>query len=121
MLRWAADAGRRLAQLDVSEEALAGLSRRVDDLAGQVVAASVELSALQAAAASGLAAAVTAELAGLAMADADFTVGVVTMAAREGRHRPLLLPTGNWRTPAPTGSTWSSSASPRTAAPTCCR
>lgn len=94
VLRWAADAGRRLAQLDVSEEALAGLSRRVDDLAGQVVAASVELSALRAAAASGLAAAVTAELAGLAMADADFTVGVVTMAAREDDTAPLLLPTG---------------------------
>lgn len=94
VLRWAADARRRLAHLDVSEETLAGLSRRVDELAVQVAAAAAELSELRAAAASGLAAAVTAELAGLAMGDADFTVGVVTMSARENDTAPLRLPTG---------------------------
>ncbi len=94
VLSWAADARRRLAQLDVSEEALSGLSRRVDDLAGQVAAAAVELSDLRAAAATGLAAAVTAELSGLAMADADFTIGVSKVAARDDDTAPLRLPSG---------------------------
>ncbi len=94
VLSWAADARRRLAQLDVSEEALSGLSRRVDDLAGQVAAAAVELSDLRAVAATGLAAAVTAELSGLAMADADFTIGVSTVAARYDDTAALGLPSG---------------------------
>lgn len=94
VLRWAAESRQRLAQLDVSEETLAGLSRRVDELAGQVAGAAVELSAARANAAHGLASAVTAELSGLAMADADFTVAVATMAAREGDTAPLRLPCG---------------------------
>jgi len=94
VLRWAAEARQRLAQLDVSEEALTGLSRRVEDLAAQVGRAAAELSALRTTAATGLAAAVTAELAGLAMADADFTVGVATMTARDDDTAPLRLPSG---------------------------
>ena len=94
VLRWAAEARQRLAQLDVSEEALTGLSRRVEDLAAQVGRAAAELSALRTTAATGLAAAVTAELSGLAMADADFTVGVATMTARDDDTAPLRLPSG---------------------------
>jgi DNA repair protein RecN (Recombination protein N) len=94
VLRWAADARQRLVHLDVSEEALAGLSRRADELAGRVAAVAVELSALRAEAATGLAAAVTAELSGLAMGDADFTVGVTTIAARQDDTAPLRLPSG---------------------------
>ncbi|MEI6254354.1 MAG: DNA repair protein RecN, partial [Mycobacteriaceae bacterium] len=94
VLAWAAEARRRLAQLDVSEDALAGLSRRVDELAGQVARAAAELSELRATAASGLAAAVTAELSGLAMADADFTVGVWTLPARDDDNAPVRLPSG---------------------------
>ena len=94
VLRWAAEARQRLAQLDVSEEALTGLSRRVDDLAGRVADAATELSGLRTAAATGLAVAVTAELSGLAMADADFTVGVATMPARDDDAAPLRLPSG---------------------------
>lgn len=94
VLAWAAEARRRLAQLDVSEEALTGLSRRVDELAGQVAEAAADLSELRANAATGLAAAVTAELAGLAMAEADFTVGVLTMPARDDDNAPLRLPSG---------------------------
>lgn len=94
VLTWAAQARRRLAQLDVSEEALTGLSRRVDELAGQVAQAAAELSELRAGAATGLAAAVTAELSGLAMADADFTVGVLAMPARDDDNAPLRLPSG---------------------------
>ena len=94
VLAWAAEARRRLAQLDVSEEALTGLSRRVDELAGQVADVAAELSELRAAAATGLAAAVTAELSGLAMAEADFTVGVLTLPARDDDNAPLRLPSG---------------------------
>jgi DNA repair protein RecN (Recombination protein N) len=94
VLAWAAHSRARLAHLDVSEEALTELSRRVGDLAQQVGSAAVELSALRTGAAAGLAAAVTAELSGLAMADADFAVTVTTMAAREDDSAPVLLPSG---------------------------
>ena len=94
VLRWAAEARKRLAQLDVSEEALTGLSRRVDDLAGQVAEAAAELSRMRSAAATGLADAVTAELSGLAMADADFTVSVSAVPAREDDTAPVRLPSG---------------------------
>lgn len=94
VLRWAAESRERLAQLDVSEEALSGLARRVEELAGQVAAAAGELSKARTKAAKGLAKAVTAELAGLAMADADFTVAVSTMPARDDDSAPLRLPSG---------------------------
>jgi DNA repair protein RecN (Recombination protein N) len=94
VLTWAAQARARLAQLDVSEEALTGLSRRVDDLAGRVASAAVELSELRTAAAVGLGAAVSAELSGLAMADADFTVSVSTLPVRDEDTAPVRLPSG---------------------------
>ncbi|MGI9161622.1 MAG: DNA repair protein RecN, partial [Mycobacterium sp.] len=94
VLAWAAESRQRLAQLDVSEEALVGLARRVDELAGKVAAAAVKLSKARAAAATGLATAVTGELSGLAMADADFTVTVATMEAYEDDGAPLTLPSG---------------------------
>lgn len=94
VLRWAAESRERLAQLDVSEEALGGLARRVEELAAQVAAAAGELSKARAKAAKGLAKAVTAELAGLAMADADFTIAVSTMPARDDDSAPLRLPSG---------------------------
>ena len=94
VLRWAAESRQRLAQLDVSEDALAGLSRRVEELAGKVSAAAAKLSAKRTAAATGLAKAVTAELAGLAMAEADFTLTVTTMVAREDDTAPLRMPSG---------------------------
>ena len=95
VLKWAAESRERLAQLDVSEEALTGLARRVDELALQVATAATELSKARAKAAKGLAKAVTAELSGLAMADADFAVEVRTMAAREDDSAPLRLPSGD--------------------------
>ena len=94
VLRWAAESRQRLAQLDVSEDALAALSRRVEQLAAQVVAAAIELSAVRSGAAAGLAAAVTEELAGLAMADAHFTITVSTVAARADDDAALRLPSG---------------------------
>ena len=94
VLDWAAESRARLAQLDVSEEALAGLSRRVGELAGQVISAATELSAARTRAADGLAGAVTEELSGLAMADAHFTVNVAPMPARDDDAAPLRLPSG---------------------------
>ena len=94
VLRWAAESRERLAQLDVSEDALSGLSRRVEELGTKVAAAAMKLSAARARAAGGLAEAVTAELAGLAMGEAEFTVRVSTMAARDDDTAPLTLPTG---------------------------
>lgn len=95
VLAWAAQSRHRLASLDVSEDALSGLARRVEELAGQVAGAAAELSAARTAAASGLADAVTAELSGLAMGDAEFTVAVATMPARNDDSAPLRLPSGD--------------------------
>jgi len=83
-----------LAALDVSEEALIGLARRVDDLASAVATCAVELSTKRTKAAKGLAKAVTAELAGLAMADAALTVAVARQPARDDDSAPLRLPSG---------------------------
>jgi DNA repair protein RecN (Recombination protein N) len=94
VLQWAAESRGRLAQLDVSEEALAGLARRVEELAAAVAAAAAELSAVRSKAADGLARAVTEELSGLAMADAHFAISVATMAAREDDTAPLRLASG---------------------------
>ncbi|BBY60650.1 DNA repair protein RecN [Mycolicibacterium sarraceniae] len=94
VLAWAKQSRERLAQLDVSEDALAGLGRRVDELAGQVSTAALELSRVRTKAAKGLAKAITAELTGLAMTHADFTVAVSLMPARDDDSAPLRLPSG---------------------------
>jgi DNA repair protein RecN (Recombination protein N) len=94
VLQWAHESRERLAQLDVSEEALAELERRVDELEAKVVSAATELTKARSKASKGLAKAVTAELTGLAMADAEFTVSVVTIPARADDSAPLTLPSG---------------------------
>ncbi len=97
VLHWAAAARDRLSQLDVSEEALAALTQRVDELTRQVLSAATDLSAARNKAARGLAEAVTAELAGLAMSDAEFTVEVtntVVSAAAADDPAALMLPSG---------------------------
>lgn len=76
VLRWAAESRDRLAQLDVSEEGLAALERRVDELAGELADAAIDLGKCRRKAAKRLAKEVTGELAGLAMADAEFTIEV---------------------------------------------
>ncbi|MGH3637257.1 MAG: DNA repair protein RecN, partial [Mycobacterium sp.] len=80
VLAWARASRERLAHLDVSEEALAGLRARVAELATQLADAAVDLSKARRQAGKRLAKAVTAELAGLAMADAEFTIAVTTNA-----------------------------------------
>ncbi|HEU4360211.1 MAG TPA: DNA repair protein RecN [Mycobacterium sp.] len=94
VLQWAQDSRDRLAELDVSEEALAGLVHRVEELTGEVVRVAGKLSAARRKAAGGLAAAITAELSGLAMGDAEFTIGVTTSPAAADDPAALLLPSG---------------------------
>ena len=59
VLAWARDARDRLAQLDVSEETLAALAKRVDELQTALVAAAAELTKVRTKAAKALAKAVT--------------------------------------------------------------
>ena len=94
VLAWAHESRERLAQLDVSEETLAGLEREVDELGAQLVAAAADLTKARTKAARRLAKAVTAELSGLAMSGAEFTVAVASLAARAGDSAPITLPSG---------------------------
>ncbi|BBX44689.1 DNA repair protein RecN [Mycobacterium cookii] len=94
VLQWSGEARDRLAHLDVSEEALAGLQQRVDDLAMQLASAATELSKARGQAAKRLAKDVTGELSGLAMADAEFTITVSTMPAAADDPAALTLASG---------------------------
>jgi DNA repair protein RecN (Recombination protein N) len=95
VLRWAAESRDRLAQLDVSEEGLAALQCRADQLAGELAEAAVDLSKCRRKAAKRLAKEVTAELAGLAMADAEFTIEVSTEVPADKEDPAVLtLPSG---------------------------
>jgi DNA repair protein RecN (Recombination protein N) len=95
VLQWAAESRERLAQLDVSDEGLAALERRVDELARELAEAAVDLSAIRGKAAKRLAKEVTAELSGLAMADAQFTINVaVDPAPAPDDPAALSLPSG---------------------------
>jgi DNA repair protein RecN (Recombination protein N) len=94
VLAWAHASRERLSQLDVSEEALAGLQARADELATQLADAAADLSKARVKAARQLGKAVTAELSGLAMADAEFTIAVTTIAAADDDPAALPLPSG---------------------------
>lgn len=94
VLAWADQARERLTQLDVSEEALTALARTVDKLAAGVAAAAAELTKARTKAAKSLSKTVTAELAGLAMGDAAFTITVQPMPARPDDSAPLVVPPG---------------------------
>ncbi|OBB65827.1 DNA repair protein RecN [Mycobacterium sp. 852014-50255_SCH5639931] len=95
VLRWAEESRQRLAQLDVSEEGLTALAARVDELARELAQAAVDLSGIRRKAAKRLAKEITAELAGLAMADAQFTIDVSNdVAADKDDPAALVLPSG---------------------------
>ncbi|MCV7058724.1 DNA repair protein RecN [Mycolicibacterium gilvum] len=94
VLAWAVEARERLSALDVSEETLTGLQRRVDELQSAVVAAAQDVTKVRSKAAKGLSKAVTAELAGLAMSGAQFAITVAPLAARADDSAPLELPSG---------------------------
>ena len=70
VLAWAADAEERLARLDVSDEALEALTAARDAARAELAELSAQVTAGRTAAAEGFAAAVGAELAGLAMKNA---------------------------------------------------
>jgi DNA repair protein RecN (Recombination protein N) len=76
VLRWAEAARARLADLDVSDEALAALAAARDAAAGHAAALAERIFAARRAAAERLAAAVNGELSGLALPDAQFQVQV---------------------------------------------
>ncbi|HEY7007721.1 MAG TPA: hypothetical protein VH395_02205, partial [Jatrophihabitantaceae bacterium] len=73
---WAKQAVERLADIDVSDEAIAALAQRRDEARAVVVRMSKEISAQRQRAAERLGSAVTAELAGLAMPYAQVRVAV---------------------------------------------
>ncbi len=84
VLAWAEQARARLGEVDVSGDALAELARRRDELAGQLGAAATALTAARRKAATALGAAVSTELAGLAMGRARLVVTVTGQPAAEG-------------------------------------
>ncbi|EFG79454.1 DNA repair protein RecN [Mycobacterium parascrofulaceum ATCC BAA-614] len=94
VLQWARESRDRLAQLDVSEEGLTALAARVDELARELAQAAADLSGIRRKAAKRLAKEVTAELSGLAMADAQFGIDVSIDAADQDDPAALALPTG---------------------------
>jgi DNA repair protein RecN (Recombination protein N) len=95
VLAWATESRERLAQLDVSEEGLAALERRANELAGELGEAAVDLSKCRRKAAKKLAKEVTTELSGLAMANAEFTIEVSTdVIAEKDDPAALTLPSG---------------------------
>lgn len=95
VLAWARESRERLAQLDVSEEGLAALAKRVDELAHELARAAVDLSNIRRKAAKRLAKEVTTELSGLAMADAQFSIDVtVDVASASEDAATLMLPSG---------------------------
>lgn len=91
VLAWAAEARTRLESLDVSEEALTKLAAEVDIAAERVRAAAVKLTAARTKAAGKLAAAVSAELAGLAMGKAKLEVQVRGVPAAAQDSAPLTV------------------------------
>ncbi|GEL20175.1 DNA repair protein RecN [Pseudonocardia asaccharolytica] len=81
VLGWAEQARERLSGLDTSDEALAALAARCDELAAELAGCAAEVTAARTEAAVRLGAGTTAELAGLAMRDAELTVSVAPRLA----------------------------------------
>lgn len=94
VIAWAQEARGRLAEVDTSEETLSAIAVRVDRLAGELATAATGLTKARTKAAKALGKAVTAELAGLAMDRAAFTIAVEPVAARTDDVAPLTLPSG---------------------------
>jgi DNA repair protein RecN (Recombination protein N) len=76
VLQWADAARKQLAELDVSDEALAALAAERDAAAARAAMLAAEISARRTEAAAQLGKAITAELAGLAMPAAEVTIQV---------------------------------------------
>lgn len=91
VLEWAERARETLRGMDTSEEALAELAARRDSLAAELTEHARELSRIRTEAAGRLAVAVTEELTGLAMAQAEFEVSVSPRHGTAGGHESVLL------------------------------
>jgi DNA repair protein RecN (Recombination protein N) len=91
VLAWAAQARERLAGLDVSDEALAALAARRDELAADLVGHAAAITAARTEAAKKLAEGTTAELAGLSMPDARLLIGVAPREAAPGAPDALTV------------------------------
>ncbi|MBV9594420.1 MAG: DNA repair protein RecN, partial [Actinobacteria bacterium] len=92
VLDWAARSERRLLELDVSDDALAALAQERDAAASRCAKLATELTRHRTKAAARLAEAVSAELAGLAMGQANVQVDVRPRPAVDGQ--PSLIITG---------------------------
>lgn len=84
VLDWAEDARQRLSTMDTSDEALAELAARRDALASTLAGHAKRVSEARVRAAAELAGAITAELAGLAMGQAEIEVTVRSRPADDG-------------------------------------
>jgi DNA repair protein RecN (Recombination protein N) len=84
VLTWAEQARERLSGLDTSEEAIAALVARRDELARELAEHAAALTTARESAGRTLGEAVTAELAGLAMGQAELTVTVTPAVAPDG-------------------------------------
>ena len=91
VLGWAEQARRRLAGLDISEEALTALAQRRDELAVELAGLAASITSARQGAAKALAEAVTAELAGLAMPHARLEVAVLAKPAAANEVATLVI------------------------------
>ncbi len=91
VIAWAEDARERLSRIDVSADALADLSERVDETSERVAAAASKLTAARGKAAAKLAKAVSGELAGLAMGKAKLHLDLRTAPAGPNDSAPLTV------------------------------
>jgi DNA repair protein RecN (Recombination protein N) len=91
VLGWARHARQRLTELDTSEEAIATLLARRDELASELARYAHALTAARTAAAKELGKAVTAELAGLAMGQATLSAAVYPAVATDGEEATLPI------------------------------
>ncbi|HEX4356256.1 MAG TPA: DNA repair protein RecN [Pseudonocardia sp.] len=106
VLRWAEQATERLAGIDTSDEAIAALQARRDELAGELAGHAEAVSAARRKAAGKLAAAVTEELTGLAMPDARLLVELSRReldGAAAGQDGVGLKLAGHWVAAGPDG------------------
>jgi DNA repair protein RecN (Recombination protein N) len=91
VLAWAEQARQRLADLDTSGEALVALAARRDELAAELARHAAAVTEARTAAARELAEAVTAELDGLAMGQAQLSVAVRPIPASGGDEAALTV------------------------------
>jgi DNA repair protein RecN (Recombination protein N) len=103
VLRWAEEARARLSGIDTSDEAMAELERQRDKLTDELVGYARELTAARTEAAGRLAAAVTAELSGLAMPDARLLVDLSDRVVQPATDGSALQVDGRWVAAGPDG------------------